>query len=138
MKLITGMGTGLFMLLSAFILKKDSPSQQSLYETKWLLKKIYTQKAIEEINNKAFIRFSRQNRSAGGNGSCNTFGSTITVNGDKIAFSDIFSTKMYCEGVQPTEDKFFQQLNKVNRFEIKDKSLLLLRDDDLLLEFHSE
>ncbi len=138
MKLITYMSTGLFMLLSALIMKKDNWQHQSLYETKWSLKKIYTKRGTEEVNTKAFIKFNQQRQSAGGNGSCNTFGSSLTVNGDKISFKDIFSTKMYCEGVQQTEDKFFQQLNKINRFEIKDKTLLLLRDDEVLLEFLSE
>ena len=138
MKLITYMSTGLFMLLSALIMKKDNWQHQSLYETKWSLKKIYSKRGTEEVNTKAFIKFNQQRQSAGGNGSCNTFGSSLTVNGDKISFKDIFSTKMYCEGVQQTEDKFFQQLNKINRFEIKDKTLLLLRDDEVLLEFQSE
>lgn len=138
MKLITYMSTGLFMLLSAFIMKKDNLQHQSLYETKWSLKKIYIKQETEEVNTKAFIKFNQQRQSAGGNGSCNTFGSSLTVNGDKISFKDIFSTKMYCEGVQQIEDKFFQQLNKINRFEIKDKTLLLLRDDEVLLEFQSE
>jgi len=132
------MSTGLFMLLSAFIMKKDNWQHQSLYETKWSLKKISTKQGVEEVNTKAFIKFNQQKRSAGGNGSCNTFGSSLTVNGDKISFKDIFSTKMYCDGVQQIEDKFFQQLNKINRFEIKDKTLLLLRDDEVLLEFQSE
>lgn len=138
MKLITYMSTGLFMLLSALIMKKDNWQHQSLYETKWSLKKIYSKRGTDEVNTKAFIKFNQQRQSAGGNGSCNTFGSSLTVNGDKISFKDIFSTKMYCEGVQQTEDKFFQQLNKINRFEIKDKTLLLLRDDEVLLEFLSE
>ncbi len=138
MKLITYMSTGLFMLLSAFIMKKDNGQQQSLYETKWSLKKIHTKQGTEEVNTKAFIKFNQQKQSAGGNGSCNTFGSSITISGDKISFKDIFSTKMYCEGVQQVEDKFFQQLNKINRFEIKDNTLLLLRDNEVLLEFQSE
>ena len=132
------MSTGLFMLLSAFIMKKDSLQQHSLYETKWSLKKIYNKQGAEEVNTKAFIKFNQQKRSAGGNGSCNTFGSSLSVNGDKISLKDIFSTKMFYEGVQQIEDKFFQQLNKINRFEIKDKTLLLLRDDEVLLEFQSE
>jgi heat shock protein HslJ len=138
MKLATFMGTGLFMLLSAFIMKKDNHQQPSLYETKWMLKKIYTTNQTEEVTTKAFIKFNQQQQSAGGNGSCNTFGSSFTLSGDKISFKDIFSTKMYCDGVQQTEDKFFQQLKRVSRFEIKNKTLLLLIDKDVLLELESE
>ena len=68
MKLITYMSTGLFMLLSAFIMKKDNGQQQSLYETKWSLKKIHTKQGTEEVNTKAFIKFNQQKQSAGGNG----------------------------------------------------------------------
>ena len=50
----------------------------------------------------------------------------------------IFSTKMYCEGVQQREDAFFKQLGKVNRFVIKDKALLLYMDKEVLLEFEGE
>lgn len=45
---------------------------------------------------------------------------------------------MYCEGVQQTEDAFFKQLGEVNRFEVKDKRLLLYRDKEVLQEFASE
>lgn len=138
MKTITFMSTGFFMLLSAFIIKKDNIQHKPLYETRWDLKKIHTKERTEEVTTKAFIKFNKLKQSAGGNGSCNTFGSSVTINGNKMSFSDIFSTKMYCEGVQLTEDKFFQQLSKVNRFEIKENSLLLLRDADVLLEFQSE
>ena len=41
---------------------------------------------------------------------------------------------MYCDEVQKTENSFFAQLNKVNRFEIKGNVLLLYHDKILLLE----
>ncbi|HNU15293.1 MAG TPA: hypothetical protein PKI55_12620, partial [Chitinophagaceae bacterium] len=63
MKLITYMSTGLFMLLSAFIMKKDNWQHQSLYENKWSLKKIYTKRGTEEVNTKAFIKFNQQRQS---------------------------------------------------------------------------
>jgi len=40
--------------------------------------------------------------------------------------------------MQETEDAFFKQLEKVNRFEIKGKALQLYKDKELLLEFESE
>lgn len=125
-------------MFSAFAMKKEKKSQQSLYDTKWSLKKIYTETGTEEVFTKAFIKFNQAKNSAGGNGGCNSFGSTVLISGKKISITDIFSTKMYCEGIQQTEDAFFKQLEKVNRFEIKDKALLLYHDKDLLLEFESE
>src|SRR6187200_1154522 len=106
-----------------------------LFDTKWSLKKIYENSNEEAVNTKAFIRFDKEKKSAGGNGSCNSFGSTATINGNEVSFENIFSTKMYCEQVQQIENKFLGSLEKVNRYEIKDKSLFLYNDKDLLLEF---
>lgn len=107
----------------------------ALYETKWSLQKIYIDGGIEAVQTKAFIQFDEVKKSAGGNGSCNSFGSSTTISGNAITFKNIFSTKMYCEEVQKIEDAYFKQLGKVNRFEIKGKNLLLYNDKDLVLEF---
>jgi heat shock protein HslJ len=139
MKLITFISTGLYLVLSACAMQnKVAEDQQPLYDTKWNLKKIHVEAKTEEVNTKAFIRFNQEKGSAGGNASCNTFGSNTAVNENKVSFSNIFSTKMYCEGVQDTENSYLAQLAKVTRFEIKSKTLLLYRDKDLLLEFEAE
>ena len=115
--------------------KETTQSPAPLYDTKWSLKKIYDGGKEEPVNTKAFIRFDKEKGSAGGNGSCNSFGSSTTINGNNISFRNIFSTKMYCDQIQQIENKFLGSLEKVTRFEIKGKSLILYRDKDLLLEF---
>lgn len=134
MKLITFIVAGAFILLSAFIMKKENATT-SLYDTKWILKKIHTENGVEEINTKAFIKLDEEKRRAGGNGSCNTFGSNFSITNNEISFKNIFSTKMYCEDVQQTEDAFFKQLEKVNRFEVKGEKLFLYLNKEILLEF---
>jgi|SRR5687767_5350021 len=140
MKLITFFSTGAFIVFAACCMQKETAreQQQSLYDIKWNLKKISTATGTEAVNTKAFIKFNQEKGSAGGNGSCNSFGSNAAVSENKVSFSNIFSTKMYCEGVQETENTFLKQLGQVNRFEIKNKNLLLYRDKDLLLEFEGE
>ena len=138
MKATTLFTAGVFIVLAGFVMKAEKDPTQSLYETKWSLKKIHTAVGTEEVNTKAFIKFHELKKSAGGNGSCNNFGSDFKREGKMISFSNIFSTKMYCDGVQQTEDAFFRQLAKVNRFEIKDKKLILYSDKDPLLEFVAE
>lgn len=136
MKLLTFISAGVFILASAFVMKKNNPVQPvALYDTKWSLKKIHSESGTEEVFTKAFIKFNQEKKSAGGNGSCNSFGSTALVDGSKITFSHLFSTKMYCEGVQQTEDKFFKLLEQVTRFQVKEKLLILYQDDIPLLEF---
>ena len=115
--------------------KETMQSSTPLYNTKWSLKKIHSNGNEEIVNTKAFIRFDKEKGSAGGNGSCNNFGSTATIKGNDVSFKNVFSTKMYCEQVQQIENKFLGSLEKVTRYDIKDKALLLYSDKDLLLEF---
>ena len=115
--------------------KETMQSTTPLYNTKWSLKKIHSNGNEEIINTKAFIRFDKEKGSAGGSGSCNSFGSSVSINGNEVSFKNVFSTKMYCEQVQQMENKFLGSLEKVTRYDIKDKSLLLYSDKNLLLEF---
>lgn len=135
MKLYTFISAAALLFFSGFMMKKQAAP---LYDTKWSLKKIYTLQGTEQVNTKAFIKFNAANLSAGGNGSCNSFGGTLYVSNDSISITNIFSTKMYCDGVQQTEDSFFNQLEKATRYKIKEKTLLLYEGGTLLLEFMAE
>lgn len=135
MKLYTFISAAALLFFSGFMMKKQAAP---LYDTKWSLKKIYTLQGTEQVNTKAFIEFNAANLSAGGNGSCNSFGGTLYVSNDSISITNIFSTKMYCDGVQQTEDSFFNQLEKATRYKIKEKTLLLYEGGTLLLEFMAE
>lgn len=137
-KLSTLVITGLLFLSACSTGKNVANSSTPLYETKWLLKKIHTGSATEDVNTKAFIRFDQSKGSAGGNGSCNSFGSNAAVNGSDVKFSNVFSTKMYCEGVQQIENKFLGDLEKVTRYKIEGKTLKLYNGNDVLLEFDAE
>ena len=137
MRVFTIISTGVLILASGFIMKKTKSPAQSLYENKWALKKIHTEAGIETVTANAFIQFNEEKKSGGGKGGCNSFGSSVTVNGHMISFKNIFSTKMYCEGVQQTENAFIKQLAEVNHFEINGKLLWLFHDKELLLEFEA-
>jgi heat shock protein HslJ len=133
-----------FVLLSCKAQQTSvSPSQgepvtviTTLDSNKWYLTKIHQQEDVITVTTrKAFIRFNEAKGSAGGNGSCNSFGSALLVKGNMISFSNIFSTKMYCDQVQEVENAFLGQLSKVTRYDVKGKSLLLYNGEKLLLEF---
>lgn len=139
MKLITFASAGTFIFFSAFVMNKEATRQLlPLYDSKWELKKIHVADSVEVVSGKAFIKFNQEKKSAGGNGGCNVFGSNAIVSGNRVSFTNIFSTKMYCEGVQQTEDAFFKQLQNVNRYVIMGKVLFLYSDKKILLEFESE
>ena len=130
---------GIVVLTSSCKTSKETMKAATpLYNTRWLLKKILENGKEEIVTTKAFIRFDKEKNSAGGNGSCNSFGSSATINGNEINFKNIFSTKMFCEQVQQIENKYFTQLVAANKFEIKENSLFLYHDKQLLLEFKAE
>ncbi|HMU46598.1 MAG TPA: META domain-containing protein [Chitinophagaceae bacterium] len=135
MKLISFISAGVCIIFSGFIMKKQSAS---LYEKKWLLKTIRINEEVRQVNTKAFIRFEEEKKSAGGNGSCNSFGGSVTVHENTIHFGNLISTKMYCEGAQEIENLFFYQLGKANQYSLDEKNLRLYHDKELLLEFISE
>ena len=140
MKLTTCISAGVFIFMSAWVMKTKEANIQSssLYHTKWTLKRIHLNTGVEGVTGKAFIKFDEEKKSAGGNGSCNSFGSTLDVTGNNLHLTNIFSTKMYCEGVQLTEDAFLKYLGQVTRYDIKGKLLSLYKDKELLLEFAEE
>lgn len=106
---------------------------------KWYLKKIYRDDSFTQVlTKKAFISFKPGNGSAGGNGSCNAFGTTVTIAGNNIGFKNIVSTKMYCDEVQSIENDFFQSLQRATRYETEGKKMFLFEKDELLLEFEKE
>ncbi|MBY0539150.1 META domain-containing protein [Patescibacteria group bacterium] len=55
---------------------------------------------------------------------CNQMGGSYSVEGEKLTFSKIFSTKMYCEGSQETE--FSQMLQNVAGYSFTSKGELIL------------
>ena len=111
---------------------------ESIDSIKWRLVKIYTDSHTISVSTKAFIRMDKSKGSAGGNGSCNSFGSTMKLEGNAISFTNIFSTKIYCDEVQSIENAFLGHLQKVTRYEIKGKTLSLFNGDRLLLEFEKD
>lgn len=104
----------------------------SLYGTDWALTKIGSQ-AVENSN--AHIKFDERNKKVNGNGGCNSFGGSLEISGNQIKLSKIFSTKMFCQSAQDVENKFFANLEKVDKFNIRSGKLYLSAGEEILLEF---
>lgn len=127
------MFAAMFVLFASF--RTTDTVKTELYNHKWQLKTIYSKDGAAYIYTAAFIRFDESKKQVSGNGSCNSFGGSVTIKDDQIKFCAIFSTKMYCDAVQQIETDFFTALGKVTRFEIKENCLLLYQGEKLLLEF---
>lgn len=55
---------------------------------------------------------------------CNRVGGTYAATGDRLTFSDVFATKMYCEGAQ--EGEFTSMLNRVAGYRFTSRGQLIL------------
>ena len=125
--------TALFIVFTSF--RSDTTVKVDLYNNKWQLKTMHSKDGVDYIYTNAFIRFDETKKRVSGNGSCNNFGGSVTINDNSLKIGNLFSTKMYCESVQSIEADFFAALGKVTRYEIKGNSLLMYMGDMLSLEF---
>jgi len=80
----------------------------------------------------AFLSFAPADKRFTGNAGCNSINGNYKIDNSKIYFSDIISTKMSCPDIA-FETTFLQTLDKVNRFEVSGNTILLKRDNDVLV-----
>jgi putative lipoprotein len=73
----------------------------------------------------------------GGSAGCNSFGGNYTVNGDKLAVSELISTMMACidSKVMHQETVYLVALGKAQTFSIDGSSLHILSSDGVELVF---
>lgn len=71
-----------------------------------------------------------------GNGGCNQYFGQLTMDNAEQSFSvkSIGATRMHCEN-SSTENQYFNLLEKVDKFEVKDQTLELYKGGVLLLKF---
>lgn len=139
--------TALAALLTAFTGNRTTTDRASdridtitsSINDKWKLVMIYSKTGNIDVTGKnSFIRFDSVKGSAAGKGGCNSFGSTLSISGSSMQITGLFSTKMYCQDVQPVENSFFSQLQTVTRYTIDGNKLLLYAQDELVLELEKE
>jgi heat shock protein HslJ len=135
-----------FLLLTAFSSRPGEgtfgpggPTQVQLISgQKWFLTTLYRSDGFTQLlDRQVHISIQTDKNAAGGNAGCNSYGASVSVDSSTINFRNIFSTKMYCEEMQETENDYLANLRQVTRYEIKGKKLLMYAGDRLLLEFES-
>ncbi len=90
----------------------------------------------KEINTtKAYIEFNEKDARFGGNTGCNRMSGSFTKTDSSIKFSQIISTKMFCQDTSEIENAFTRNLEEAARFEIKNGKLYLFADETAVLEF---
>ena len=107
----------------------------NLLNNKWLLEKIGNDiLKPEEYNRTPAIQFDLTKGTLTGNDGCNTIGGKIEVQGNRIKFSEMFSTEMAC--AKKSVNKIFNEQisgKLVDYYFKADKLCLYLPDDNLLV-----
>lgn len=111
----------------------ESSDQPQLADVQWQLMALNQKPS--DLGNKAFIRFNNKDLKIAGKAACNSIFADYELNGNKLSFAGIGSTKMYCEGLMDQENQIISNLEKVRRYEIKYGLLYLYGSDDLLLTY---
>lgn len=76
------------------------------------------------------ITFHKEDNRLSGYGGCNQLnGSFILGDDNEVRFSQIATTKRYCEPVMALEDNFLAILNRVSSYRMDNETLILLFDD---------
>jgi heat shock protein HslJ len=85
----------------------------------------------------AYIGFETSDKRFSGNGGCNQFSGTYTVNKHEIKFGEVRSTKMSCVDIE-FENTFLSVLSSIDRFEQRDNELLMKWKKETLLVFRAQ
>ena len=95
--------------------------------------------AIEQkpvtYGDRAYLTFDEKENKISGKAACNSFTSDYEMAGQKITFTGISSTKMYCEGIMDDENQIITQLQKTSKYEVRSDKLYLYSDGKLTLTF---
>lgn len=132
-----------FSVLAVFLFschRNNSPSgdslntkQNAIEGSRWNIQRLSGLSNIPEIGSTVYIRLD-SGKVAGFAGCNNLFGA-YTISGDTLQFNPVGSTKKFCNTGMDTESYLLQSLTLTNRYELKDRSMKLLRNDSILAEF---
>ena len=121
------------ILLSACSALQHEADQPRLGESVWNLTTI-DQKPVN-FDDRAFIQFNEKDLKVSGKAVCNSFFSEYEMIKQKIVFTGIGSTKMYCEGMMDEENQIITNLQKTTRYEVKSNFLYFYSGERLVLTF---
>ncbi|MGB6267664.1 MAG: META domain-containing protein [Olleya sp.] len=80
------------------------------------------------------INFDDATKRVSGFSGCNNFSGNYKIDGNKIEFGPLMSTKKMCQGIESEiESTFFKTIEKTNKFEIKGNKITLLKNKKELL-----
>lgn len=115
----------LLMILSANTCKNKAGEMTSLLDKKWVFQSIAGEALkLPEGTELPWLQLAGDQLQ--GFGGCNRLMGGYKMEGTALGFSDIGSTKKYCEGIQPTENAITGLLRQVDGYKMEGGLLKLL------------
>ncbi len=90
----------------------------------------------EETEGPPFLKFELNEMRVVGSSGCNRISGSFVNEGSRLEFPALASTRMACKG--DFHDSFAQTLNSVNRYQMENGVLSMMRNDDVLLVWQHE
>jgi len=102
-----------------------SPINAPLFETHWKLVELMGHKIQDSsIKKEMYLVLKKTESRVEGNGGCNAFSSTFTLQNNEITFGPLVSTKMFCQGIE-AENESFKALSSADHYYLKSDTLSL-------------
>lgn len=100
-----------------------APAPEPLWGSEWQLQSVAGQAALPQPA--ATLVFAQAGQAAG-HGSCNRFSGAVEIDGNRLTFGPLMSTKMACPGgASEQESRYLGALQKAQRYEVQGDTLLI-------------
>lgn len=104
----------------------SSKNMAKLSGVKWTLVSLNgAEVQLSDQNSEVFIQFNEAEKRVNGRAGCNRFFGNYEMEDSKLKFSPMGATRMACPDLQ-IENAFFQMLEEVDSYKIKDHLLTFL------------
>ena len=132
------MAAALLLPMCAASVESDEPAPSALADTRWTLVELLEAEVTSGEHELApELRFEADGR-ATGSGGCNRFTGGWEADGARLRIGPVATTRRACAHGMDREEIFFQALALVERFELGENTLTLLRGDGRLLARFAE
>lgn len=123
----------IYITLLMLIMGCQTP-QASIATKEWKLVKMYGED-FSKLSSPVTLQFSEADHKVSGFGGCNRFFGSYEQINSTLKITGLGSTKMYCQETMAVEDKYFKALQEVQSHSLKQNTLYLLDDKEVILEF---
>lgn len=115
----------LFTTMTAEKCAKSGGSAATITDTKWVVETVHGKAVtVPDGIEKPYIRVTSEGALTGFGG-CNQLMGNAKVDGSKVEFPTVGSTKMFCEATQPVERELMSALREAHTFTLDGDKLTL-------------